>query len=68
MDKYYDELGNVEEKLNRIKSEKSTKQIKREDSRGNLTPVEVSTWTANRSPVVATRPYVAERQTRPLSK
>jgi hypothetical protein len=39
MDKYYDELGNVEEKLNRIKSEKSTKQIKREDSRGNLTPV-----------------------------
>jgi hypothetical protein len=32
MDKYYDDLGNVEDKLNRIKSEKYTRQ-KRDDSR-----------------------------------
>lgn len=36
MERYYDELGNVEDKLNRIKSEKSTKQPKRDDSRSNL--------------------------------
>lgn len=36
MERYYDELGNVEDKLNRIKSEKSTKQPKRDDSKSNL--------------------------------
>jgi len=67
MDKYYDDLGNVEEKLNRIKSEKSTKQIKREDSRGHIVP-EAGGWVGSRAPIVPTRPYAADKPVRPPSK
>lgn len=62
MDRYYDDLGNVEEKLSRIKSEKSAKQLRREDSRNNLGSGEISTWAVNRSPVVPARPFVIDNR------
>lgn len=55
MERYYDELGSVEEKLSRIKSEKSTKQIRRDENRGGV--AEHGWVPAGRSPLVPTRQY-----------